>query len=37
MFETVLKIGLVALVWSGVGLIGTVIYFIVNKVKNDWF
>lgn len=37
MFETLLKIGLVALVWAGVGLTGMVIYFIYQSIKNDWF
>ena len=37
MFEILLKIGLVALVWTGVALIGTVIYFIIRTAKDDWF
>lgn len=37
MFETLLKFGLVALVWSGVGLVGVVIYFIYKSIKEDWF
>lgn len=37
MFETLLKIGLVALVWGAVGLVGTVIYFLYQSIKNDWF
>ena len=37
MFETLLKIGLIALVWSGVGLVGTVIYFIYKTIKDDLF
>lgn len=37
MFETLLKIGLVALEWSGVGLVGIVIYFLYQSIKNDWF
>lgn len=37
MFETLLKIGLVALVWAAVGLTGVVIYFIYQSIKNDWF
>jgi len=37
MFEILLKFGLIALVWSGVGLVGTVIYFIYRSIKDDWF
>lgn len=36
MFETLLKIGLIALVWSGVGLVGFVIWFIYHQVKDGW-
>lgn len=37
MLITLLKIGLVALVWAGVGLVGAVVYFIYQSTKNDWF
>lgn len=37
MFETLLKIGLVALVWSGVVLVGVVAYFVYRSIKDDWF
>lgn len=37
MFETLLKIGLIALVWSGVALVGIVSYFIYRSIKDDWF
>lgn len=34
MFETLLKFGLVVLVWSGVALAGAAIYFIIDTMKN---
>jgi len=36
MIEKLLEIGLVALVWSGVGLVGAVIYFVISSVKDGW-
>lgn len=37
MFETLLKFGLIALVWSGVGLVGFVMWFIWRSIKDGWF
>ena len=37
MFETLLKFGLIALVWSGVSLVGFVMWFIWRSIKDGWF
>lgn len=37
MFEILIKIGLVALIWSGVALAGVAAYFIYHVIKDDWF
>lgn len=37
MLLTLLNIGLVALVWAGVGLVVFVIWFIYRSIKDGWF
>lgn len=36
MFELLIKIGLVALLWSGVALAGVAAYFIYRAIKDEW-
>ena len=37
MLATILEIGLIGLVFSGIVLVGVVAYFIIHGIKDDWF